>query len=209
MGVYETGNLLKDGGALLPLRTLQKLKNRPSELTVILVPVHQGFSVEDVMTRVEREYAGSLITLHSAEEFNRNYQSVRLVRAGSWLISLLALIIGGIGVMNTMIMAVFERTRELGILQAVGWRHGRVLRLILGESLALGALAALVGMFLGWGVARAVTFLPQVRGLISPVYAPELFAHALGIALGVGLIGGLYPAYRASQISPHEALRYE
>ncbi|MCX8103674.1 MAG: ABC transporter permease [Candidatus Bipolaricaulota bacterium] len=209
VGIYETGNLLEDGGALLPLRALQGLKNRPSELTVILVRVNEGFSVEAVMARVEREYEGSLIPLRSAEEFNRNYQSLRLVRAGSWLVSLLALVIGGIGVMNTMIMSVFERTREIGILRAVGWRRVRVLALIMGESLALGALAAFVGTFLGWSGARAVTLLPQVRGLISPVYAPDLFAQALIIALGVGLVGGLYPAYRASHISPQEALRYE
>jgi putative ABC transport system permease protein len=209
VGIYETGNLLEDGGALLPLRTLQKLKNRPAELTVILVRVHEGVSVEDVIARVEREYGGSLITLRSAEEFNRNYQSLSLVRAGSWLISLLALVIGGIGVMNTMIMSVFERTREIGILRAVGWRRRRVLQLILGESLMLGAIAAIVGTLLGWGAARAVTLLPQVRGLIGPLYTPELFAKALVIALLVGVVGGLYPAYRASQISPHEALRYE
>lgn len=207
VGIYETGNLLEDGGALLPLRTLQKLKNRPGELTVILVRVNEGFSIEEVMARVERE--GSLITLRSAEEFNRNYQSLSLVRAGSWLISILALLIGGIGVMNTMVMSVFERTREIGVLRAVGWRRGRVLQLILGESLALGALAALVGALVGWGAARAVTLLPQARGLISPVYAPDLFVQAVIIALGVGLAGGLYPAYRASKISPQEALRYE
>ncbi|MFN4217915.1 MAG: ABC transporter permease [Candidatus Bipolaricaulia bacterium] len=209
VGIYETGNLLEDGGALLPLRTLQQLKNRPSELTVILVRVNEGFAVEEVTARVEREYQGALITLRSAEEFNKNYQSLRLVRAGSWLISLLALVIGGIGVMNTMIMSVFERTRELGILRAVGWRRRRVLQLILGESLTLGALAAGGGALVGWGAAHVVTLLPQVRGLISPVYAPELFAQALLIAVGVGLIGGLYPAYRASKISPQEALRYE
>ncbi len=209
VGVYETGNLLEDGGALLPLRTLQKLKSRSSELTVILVRVGEGFSVEEVMARVEREYAGSLITLRSAEEFNKNYQSLSLVRAGSWLISLLALVIGGIGVMNTMIMSVFERTREIGILRAVGWRRGRVLQMILGESLSLGVLAACVGTLIGWGAARAVTLLPQARGLISPVYAPDLFAQAVVIALVVGLIGGLYPTYRAAKISPQEALRYE
>jgi len=209
VGIYETGNLLEDGGALLPLRALQTLKSRPSELTVILVRVNEGFAIQDVMARVEREYEGSLITLRSAEEFNKNYQSLSLVRAGSWLISLLALVIGGIGVMNTMIMSVFERTREIGILRAVGWRRARVLQLILGESLSLGIMAAVVGTLLGWSVARSVTLLPQVRGLISPAYAPELFAQALVIALGVGLVGGLYPAYRASKISPQEALRYE
>lgn len=209
VGIYETGNLFQDGGALVYLRTLQRLKNRSHEVTVILLKAREKADINLLARRVERDYRGELVTLRSAEEFNRNYRSLSLVRVGSWLVSLLALFIGGIGVMNTMMMSVFERTREIGILRAVGWRRARVLRLILGESLLLGLLAALAGTLLGWGVAGAVVLLPQASGLISPAYGSELFLKALVIALVVGLLGGLYPAYRAAQILPQEALRYE
>lgn len=209
VGIYETGNLFQDGGGLLYLPTLQKLKNRSGEITVILVKARAETDINLLAERVAREYKGELVTLRSAEEFNRNYQSLSLVRAGSWLVSLLALVIGGIGVMNTMMMSVFERTREIGILRAVGWRRTRVLKLVLAESLSLGLLAAMAGTLIGWALARAVVLLPQARGLIAPAYGSELFLKALVLALVVGLLGGLYPAYRASKILPQEALRYE
>ncbi|MBI1742239.1 ABC transporter permease [Candidatus Acetothermia bacterium] len=209
VGVYETGNVFEDGGALIPLHVLQQLKHRIDELTIILVKAKPNADLNQLIQSVETTYKNELVTLRDLGEYNKNYQGAGLVRVGTWLISLLALFIGGIGVMNTMIMAVYERTREIGILRAVGWRRGRVLRMILGESLLLSAFAALVGTFMGLSAAWLVTQLPRAGGLIGPTYTPTLFAEALLIALVVGLLGGLYPAYRATQILPQEALRYE
>ena len=111
--------------------------------------------------------------------------------------------------MNTMIMAVYERTREIGILRAVGWRRRRILQLILGESVIIALIAAGVGFIIGILAVDALLLLPWVKGLIAPAYSTPLFLQSLGIALGVGFLGGLYPAYRASRIAPTAALRYE
>jgi putative ABC transport system permease protein len=208
-GIYETGNVYEDGGAIMPLKTLQKLKHRSDELTIILVKAQPQADVEKLTEQIETTYKNQLVTLRDLSEYSRNYQGAGLVRVGSWLISLLALVIGGIGVMNTMIMAVFERTREIGILRAVGWRRSRVLRMILGESLLLSLLAAVAGTFLGLSASWLITKLPRAVGLIGPSYTPMLFYEAIAIALVVGLLGGLYPAYRATRILPQEALRYE
>ncbi len=209
VGIYETGNVFVDGGALVPLQTLQTLKNKLDELTLILVKLHATASVNDVVQKIESKYKNELVTLRDIGEYNRSYQGAGLVRAGTWLVSLLALIIGAIGVMNTMIMVVYERTREIGILRAVGWRRSRVLRMILGESLLLSVLAAGIGAWLGTRAVWLVTQFPQARGLISPHFTSALFVQAILIAIGVGLLAGLYPAYRATKILPQEALRYE
>ncbi|MCK4470893.1 MAG: ABC transporter permease, partial [Anaerolineae bacterium] len=124
-------------------------------------------------------------------------------------ISFLAVFIGAVGMLNTMLMSVLERTREIGVLRALGWRRGRVLRMILQEGLALGAVGGVCGILLGLGLAWGMSQMPGMGEMVDPRYSPELFARALVVALITGVIGGLYPAWRATRMRPVEALRYE
>jgi putative ABC transport system permease protein len=109
-----------------------------------------------------------------------------------------------------MIMSVYDRTREIGVLKAVGWRSRRILGMILGESIVLTLMAGVVGTVVGVvGVNVVLAYSSSFGTMIQPVYSIELFLRAFGIAFLVGIIGGIYPAYRASQLAPTEALRYE
>jgi putative ABC transport system permease protein len=124
-------------------------------------------------------------------------------------ISALAVGIGAIGVMNTMIMSVYDRTREIGILRAVGWSDNRIVRMIVSESLLLCVIAAAVGSFAGVAASRAVALIPAVESLLRPVYTPDIFVRALVVALIVALIGATYPVVRAMRLVPMDALRHE
>jgi len=121
------------------------------------------------------------------------------------LISSIALLVGGIGIMNIMLVAVTERTREIGVRKALGAPRKAILLQFLIEAVILTAVGGLVGIALGAGVATAVrTF----SGLPTYVSAVSVIAGVV-VSTGVGVFCGLYPAMRASRLDPVEALRYE
>ena len=124
-------------------------------------------------------------------------------------ISFLAVFIGAVGMLNTMLMSVLERTREVGVLRALGWRKRRVLGMIARESLVLGAVGGACGILLGVGLGALIGLAPGVYGALKPLYTPRSFALALIVGVIAGVVGGLYPAWRATRMKPVEALRYE
>lgn len=111
--------------------------------------------------------------------------------------------------MNTMVMSVFERTREIGTLRALGWRRRKILGLVLKESLVLSLLGVAVGAALALGLNGLLQGIPGLGGWLEIVFSPQLIGQTLFIGVLLGMVGGLYPAWRASNLSPAEALRYE
>jgi len=131
-------------------------------------------------------------------------------------IAAISLLVAGIGIMNIMIVSLIERTREIGILKALGMKSRTVLTIFLGESVIIGLIGAIVGIILGWALAE-VTARILGSGIfgggggfqIVPLLTPEVILGALAFGIGVSVIFALYPAWRASKLKPVEALRYE
>jgi putative ABC transport system permease protein len=117
----------------------------------------------------------------------------------------ISLLVGGIGVMNIMLVSVTERTREIGLRKAVGARRATILFQFLVETLVLSLMGGLIGIGLGWGIAEGVT----LAGLITAQVTVSSMALAFGFSAAVGIFFGIYPAWRASRLRPIEALRYE
>ncbi len=207
-GIFETGDIQQDGGAFMSLKNLQNIEEKPNKATMIYVKIKKDAKVEDVTEVIKDKYSKDITTVASLQDLQSVDQGLQTIDTASWAISLLAIVIGGIGVINTMIMSVFERTREIGVLKAVGWKSRRILTMILGESIVLTLVAGVVGIIMGLVAIQGLMVL-GMGGFIKPVYAPEVFVRGLVVALIVGLIGGFYPAYRASRLPPTEALRYE
>jgi len=142
-----------------------------------------------------------------AREVVGTSQGFRMAQAMSWSTSLLALIVGVLGVMNTMLMSVFERKHEIGILLALGWSRARIMTLILCESAAMGLLGGIVGVALGAVTLAVLEQTPYVRGFLQPDLGWTLALQAVVIAVAVGIASGLYPAWRSSRLSPSTALQ--
>jgi putative ABC transport system permease protein len=119
----------------------------------------------------------------------------------------ISLVVGGIGIMNIMLVTVTERTREIGIRKAIGARRQDILLQFLIESMFLSGLGGALGILVGFGLARVLPV--AVSALPTPVISTPSVFLAFGISVGIGLFFGLYPANRAARLRPIEALRYE
>jgi len=206
-GVYHSGDRFEDMGVVLPLATVQSLAKRPAEATTIAVAVKLGQRPQVVASRLEKRY-GITAIVEPGQAVKVDTSSQLILDVG-WVISALALIVGGIGVMNTMAMSVFERVREIGILRAVGWTGWRIAALIVSEAIGISLVALAIGLALGVLAAHLFTAQTGLSTLVSPDFNAGVFAWGLAFALGVGIIGAAYPAWRALRLSPIEALRRE
>ena len=208
VGIYRSENVFYDSGGYAPLATVQKLARKPGVVTAVYVTAERGTDPAALATALEDAFP-DLTTVANVGEYGKVDQGIQVMDALNLAVSVLAVALGAIAVMNTMIMAVFERTREFGILRAVGWRGSRIMRLVLTEALFLCLVAAVFGAALGVLATRGVMLIEEIRSFLEPTYTPDVFVRAVLIALGVGLVGALYPAYRAVRLSPMTALRHE
>ncbi|HIP95958.1 MAG TPA: ABC transporter permease, partial [Anaerolineae bacterium] len=202
VGIYETGAPFEDNAAVVLLEDAQSLSGRPRQVNTYLLQLRDIQDAAAVRQRIARRFSD--LTVTTSSDFAQQQDMLAYLQGFTWGISFLVVLTGGVGVMNTMLMSVFERTREFGTLRAVGWRPRQVLSMVLGESLLLSGLGGLVGVGLGMAAVRAVENAPAVSGFLSVTLSPILLAQAIGVALTLGLVGGVYPAWRASRLMPAE-----
>jgi putative ABC transport system permease protein len=209
VGIFESDSWFENGGLLMPLKTLQKMMGREGQVTGFLVRASKSDerSIAELRKRIETTISGVAAT--PARDHVQGDTQIRLSRAMAWTTAAVALFLGSVGMLNTMLMSIFERTREIGILRAVGWRRRRVLGLIMGEALAIALIGTVVGVLLAVVGLRAITLAPTARGFINPDLPPQVLLIALAMGIGLSMLGGLYPAARAAALEPTEALRYE
>ena len=208
VGIYETGNFMDDRGIVMSLSELQNLTGNTGQVSLILVKATNGTNANTLATTIQQKYPNELSTSTSLSGNNRMNNGLQVISSGAWAVSLLAIIIGGIVVIVTMMKAVSERTREIGVLRAIGWSQKRILTMIISESLVLSLIAIVVGLAIAVGIVELITTTHLLRGIV-PSFSALLLLKGIGVALLLGIIGGIYPAYRASRLSPTEALRYE
>ena len=210
----------QDDIILIPLSTAKKKvlgasQANPRSVGSISIKIRPG---ED-MAEAEDQIRGLLRQRHRLQPFQdddfwlRNLSEVLQTqeessRVMTYLLAAIAsvsLLVGGIGIMNIMLVSVTERTREIGLRMAVGARRRHILLQFLIEAVTLSLIGGIIGIALGVGGSRAISYFAEWRTLV----APEAIVLAFGFAAGIGVFFGFYPARKASRLDPIEALRYE
>ncbi|MFW6117636.1 MAG: ABC transporter permease [Thermoproteota archaeon] len=178
--------------------------------------------IDSVSEAIKGEFDNQVSVTSSAavlDVVSNVFSTVEIFLGG---IAAISLLVAGIGIMNIMIVSLMERTREIGILKALGMKSGTVLQIFLSESIIVGVLGGILGIASGWVLANVVSTIFSGRGFmpqnsqaatgemrINPVLTPTVCIGALAFGIVVSVIFGLYPAWKASKLKPVEALRQE
>ncbi len=214
-----------DSGVYVPISEARSFFGT-DECTMIIVKLKNSDkatidSVSEAITNYFEDQASVISATAVLDILSSIFSIIQLFLAG---IAAISLLVAGIGIMNIMIVSLMERTREIGILKALGMKNRTVLLVFLCESVIIGLLGATIGIGLGWVLANvvAIAFTGENarmvmgnqtattdRMTITPVLTPTVFLGALAFGVGVSVVFALYPAWRASKLKPVEALRYE
>lgn len=205
----------------LSLQNAQTLLNIGEDVTEIVIMVDNPEHIEDVTALLQqnlRENNYSYDVLHWEELSPELAQFAEMEKSMSFLFLSIVIVVAAIGILNTMLMAVYERVKEVGVMAAFGYKGRDILLLFVAEGLIIGVIGAVIGCILGMGInyylsiagidfagAEVVEFMETrvyTRLTLSDVVYPFFFA------VGIALLAALYPAYRASRLEPVEALRH-
>lgn len=211
----EMGNNQDDSMIIMPLDTMRDITGEDDEITMLFVKVSDADRIELVVDGIQKE----LDDRHGEETFTAMSTKQITEQVGSIIgilsitlggIAAISLIVAGIGISNTMLMSIMERTREIGVMKAIGATSRNILEIFLIESATIGVIGGISGCLLGIVMSRAIGFASQFIGFtITTAVTPELLALGLGFSVIAGVVSGAFPARRAAKLDPIQALRYE
>jgi putative ABC transport system permease protein len=205
VGIYHAGVPFEDQGAALGLPVVGRMRQRTGDATTIAVKVAHGYRASAVGDALDRAFPGT-VSISQPGQVERVDTNALLIRKAATVFVALALVIGGIAVMNTMLMAAFERRREFALLLAIGWPRRSVGGLVVREGVAISLAGAVVGLALGIAAGHLLVHLFAASSLVVPHVTAWALGRALLVALGTGALGSLYPAWWVARLRPAVAL---
>jgi putative ABC transport system permease protein len=205
VGIYHIGVSLQDSGAFIPLSAAQAISGHAGEVTSIVVKLGPGIRPSTAEHLIRQRFPG-LLVIGDPDEALRAGANGALITNMTRVIVVLALLIGAIGVMNTMLMSVVERRSEFALRSAVGWSGTQIAGLVLSEGLIVSLIGAAIGIVIGWIGASLLIHALGAAAFVSPDVTGWVLGRALLIGILIGVLGGIYPAWRAAHVSPARAL---
>jgi putative ABC transport system permease protein len=210
-----SGSNPNDNVAEIPLGTFWKMHPEETDIVIVAKAVSQDDMARAILQIQKTMRIRRGLKANKEDDFSISTQNTFTdlwaeISGGIFTVMLaissIALVVGGIGVMNIMLVSVTERTREIGVRKAIGARKRDILRQFLFEAMTLTAVGGFIGILAGYGIAFVTrTLVPFLPTAVSPLWV----AVGFGTSVGTGLLFGMYPAWRAANLNPIDALRYE
>lgn len=207
IGILKTANGFEDGGVFMPLGAAQTFFHKEGNSSVITIKLRNKDDAASFKSQIKARYP-NLIGLEDAE-FTQSYSQFKILRATAWAVGGCGLLLGGLGVANTMIMSVFTRIREIAILRVNGFSNSQIAGMIFGESAFVSVFGALVGLMIGICFLFTLKLVPALHGYVDVTIEPAVVLIVVLLAFLTGIAGALYPAIYAMRIRAVEALRFE
>jgi putative ABC transport system permease protein len=206
-----------DNGVYIPISKAESFFGTDQcDMIIVQLKSSDNATITNISKAITDHFGGQVTVISSTAVLSllsTVFGTIQLFLGG---IAAISLLVAGIGIMNIMIVSLIERTREIGILKALGMKSRTVLTIFLGESVIIGLIGAVIGIVLGWILANVTASVLGSGAFgggggfsITPLLTPEVLLGALAFGVGVSVIFALYPAWRASKLKPVEALRYE
>ncbi len=210
VGLFQSPALVENGAVLMTLDQAQQITDKPGKVNVLNLQFDENATEADIQQIKEQVKADlrGFTAITSGELVSQN-AVVRISKAMSHATILIASLVGALVVFNTMLMSISERTREIGLLLALGWQRKTLIKLVVSESVLLTLAGGCIGIVVGLGITWGLEHLELMRGKIDAVFSvPFLFA-TLALSVALGICGSLYPAFKAARLLPSHALRQE
>lgn len=203
VGIYETGMGIMDAVGYISLDAAQNLSGKEGEISNIQVKTKNPKQVDEIASLIPGKIQGvKVITQKSIlQKMTDMLNTIQIFVSSLGLIALLA---GSFGVINTMLMSVYERTREIGILKAIGSRNSVIMKIFLIEAILIGLISSTVGCVLGIII---IYVFPLTDDIMAPMVSPSIIGIAMALGLMVSALAGIYPAWRASKMNIVEAIK--
>jgi putative ABC transport system permease protein len=207
VGELESFSVYENGGVFILLDELQRQMDRPGEVTGFVVKSADHRSAAVAALRKKIEALDPEIAATPCAEFVNSITQIKITRTMSWFTSIFAIVIGALGVMNTMAMSVFERRGEIVTLRAIGWRRWRIASLIVSEAMLLSILGTIVGIALGIGTTTFLAHWHKTSGLVQGNISLRAIYEGTCVAAVIALIGAAFPAWRCAKLPIADTLR--
>ena len=210
IGVFRQASVLIESAMILPLPLMQRLMGKEGKVTLINLRLfHPGDTREAAAIQTSLNELLPGLSFLETKEITEANQMIGLLKKMNWSISVIALLMGVFFILNTLLMSVNERIREIGILAALGWCKTRIMAMVMFEGMLLAALGSAAGLLIGLAGLNRLASLKHLQGFIDPAVSSRFMLEVVLAATVLGVMGSLYPAWRTSRLRAADALKQE